>query len=123
MANTGWIKIHRKILDNKGYHQEPFCRNMAWIDLILLANHEPNYFRFRGIKVDVKRGQTGCGIETFCLRWQWSRGKVERFLKELERDGMIVRQKSNTTTLLSICKYEEYQENNKANNKASSNPV
>lgn len=119
MANNGWIKIHRKILDTKGYHQEPFCRNMAWIDLLLLANHEPNFFRFRGVRVDVKRGQTGYGIETFCLRWSWSRGKVERFLQELEKDGMIVRQKNNRTTLISIIKYDEYQTDSKAKRKAN----
>lgn len=119
MANSGWIKIHRKILDTKGYHQESFCRNMAWIDLILLANHEPNFFRFRGIRVDVKRGQTGVSIDTFCLRWKWSRGKVERFLKELEKDERIVRQKTNVTTLISILNYNQYQENSKAKSKAS----
>jgi hypothetical protein len=117
----GWIKVHRKIQDTVGYFAEPFCRNMAWIDLLLLANHEDNFFRFRGIRVDVKRGQTGVSIETFCDRWKWSRGKTERWLKELEKDKKIVRQKDNVTTLISILNYSQYQDNDKASDKASSN--
>ena len=116
----GWIKIHRKIQDTSGYFAEPFCRNMAWIDLLLLANHEDNFFFFFGIRIDVKRGQTGVVIETFCTRWKWSRGKVERFLKELELDNKIVRQKNNITTLISIINYSQYQDNDKAESKANS---
>lgn len=117
----GWVKIHRKIQDTNGYFAEPFCRNMAWIDLLLLANHEDNFFRCRGIRVDVKRGQTGMGIDSFCERWKWSRGKVERFLKELEKDLKIIRQKNNVTTVLSIVNYGQYQDSDKANSKASDN--
>lgn len=117
----GWIKVHRKIQDTVGYFAEPFCRNMAWVDLLLLANHEDNFFRFRGIRVDVKRGQTGVSIETFCDRWKWSRGKTERWLKELEKDKKIVRQKTNITTLISVLNYSQYQDNDKASDKASSN--
>lgn len=115
----GWIKVHRKIQDTVGYFAEPFCRNMAWIDLLLLANHDDNFFRFRGIRVDVKRGQTGVNIETFCDRWKWSRGKTERWLKELERDKKIIRQKTNITTLISIINYSQYQDSDKADGKAS----
>lgn len=118
--NSGWIKLHRKIMENPSYHTEPFCRNMAWIDLLLLANHETGYFRVRGIKVTVKRGQVGFGIEKLGQRWGWSRGKVERYLTELEQDGQIVRQKNNVTTLLSIVSYEDYQGDSKADYTADS---
>ncbi len=117
--DLGWIKLHRKIQDSVGYFSEPFCRNMAWIDLILLANHEYNYFVFRGIQVNIERGQTGYGVEKFCERWKWSRGKVERFLKSLEKENKIVRQKNNVTTLISIVNYHFYQDSGKANSKAS----
>jgi len=126
----GWVSIHRKIMDKHDYFSEPFCRNMAWIDLVLLANHEKNFFRCRGVKVEVKRGQIGYGIEKISLRWKWSRGKVERWMKELEKDNQIVRQKNNITTLISIVNYNKYQDgdnadnktNSKANGKANSKP-
>ena len=111
----GWIKIHRCLLENSIYNCEPFDRTHAWIDLLLLANHKEGYFYKRGIRVDVKEGQVGYDIDSLSRRWKWSRGKVERFLKSLENDQNIVRQKNNVTTLISIVKYKEYQTNDNAN--------
>lgn len=115
---AGWVKIHRKIMESNGYFSEPFCRNMAWVDLIILANHDDNFFRARGIRIDVKRGQVGYGLEELSKRWKWSRGKAERFLRELENTNTVVRQKSNITTLITIVNYDEYQSGDKANSKA-----
>ena len=112
----GWVKIHRQIMDNPNYLSEPFCRNMAWVDLILLANHDDNSFRCRGILVKVKRGQIGYTSENLAERWKWSRGKVLRYLTELQKRGQIVQQKNNVTTLISIIKYEIYQSSGTANN-------
>lgn len=105
----GWIKLHRKIIETDGYFSEPFCRNMAWVDLLLLANHEENFFRVRGVRVDVMRGQCGYSEDTLGKRWKWSRGKVRRFLNDLESDKKIVQQKSRVINLITIIKYEDYQ--------------
>ena len=107
------------MMDNPLYHSEPFNRTHAWIDLLLLANSNDNFFYKRGIRVNIQRGQIGHDADTLAKRWKWSRGKVERYLTMLESDGMIVRQKSNVTTLISICKYDDYQANDKANSKAN----
>lgn len=117
---SGWIKLHRKITDNPLYFSEPFNRSMAWIDMILLANHCDNFFFKRGIRVDISIGQIGYDLDTLGKRWKWSRGKVERFMQMLENDKQIVRQKTNVTTLISIVNYKEYQCDNKPNSKANS---
>lgn len=119
---SGWIKIHRQLMENPLYHSEPFNRTHAWIDLLLLANHKENFFYKRGIRVDVGCGQVGHDVDTLAKRWKWSRGKVERFLNQLENDNMIARQKNNVTTLISISKYADYQEDDKANSKPNSKP-
>jgi len=62
------------------------------------------------------RGQVGYDVESLAKRWQWSRGKVEHFFIMLEMDRQIIRHKSNVTTLISICKYNVYQDGSKANN-------
>jgi hypothetical protein len=111
---SGWVKLHRSILENPLYFSEDFNRTHAWIDLILLANHKEGFFFKRGIRVDVKRGQVGYDLDSLGKRWGWSRGKVERFLTMLENDGQIVRQKNNVTSLISISKYEDYQSDDKA---------
>lgn len=114
----GWIKLYRKIFNNPGYHSEKFCRNMAWIDLLLLANHEPNFFYKRGIRVDVNIGQIGYDMDTLAKRWKWSRNKIERWFRELEKDKQIVRQKNNVTTLITIVNYSTYQGNGNTEGKA-----
>lgn len=119
---SGWIKLHRKITDNPLYFSEPFTRSMAWVDMLLIANHTDNFFFKRGIRVDIKTGQIGYDLDTLSKRWKWSRGKVERFLQMLEKDEQIVRQKTNVTTLISIVNYKEYQTDDKANRKANDKP-
>jgi hypothetical protein len=120
--SNGYILLHRKIMQNKFYGCEPFCRTMAWIDLLLLANHDDNTFYARGIQVNVKRGQTAYAVETLAAKWRWSRGKVNRFLNALKTEGQIDTQKTNVTTLITILNYSQYQTNGKANVKASSTP-
>ena len=116
----GWIKLHRKIVDNPYYFSEPFTRSQAWVDLLILANHKVGYFYKRGIKVTVEIGQVGYDLDSLGKRQKWSRGKVERFINELETDKQIVRQKTNVTTLLSIVNYKSYQTDSKAESKPNS---
>ena len=112
---SGWIKLHRKISDNPLWHQEPFTRGQAWVDLILLANHTAGFIRARGVRVDLERGQCGWSEVKLAKRWQWSRGKVKRFINELEIDQQIVQQKNNVTSLITIVNYNDYQSDGTAN--------
>lgn len=116
----GWIKLHRKIVDNPYYFSEKFTRSQAWIDLLIIANHKEGYFFKRGVKVIVKRGQCGYDVDSLAKRWSWSRGKASRFISDLEMDKQIVRQKNNVTTLITILNYEEYQGCDKADSNTSS---
>lgn len=106
----GWIKIHRNITENPMYFSEPFTRMQAWIDLLMVANYRDSVIYVRGNKVDVKRGQIAKSQDFFATRWKWSRGKVIRFLDELQKCGQIVQQKSNVITLISVVNYEYYQQ-------------
>lgn len=92
------------------YFSEPFTRMQAWIDLLLVANYRDSVIYVRGNKVDVKRGQIAKSQDFFATRWKWSRGKVIRFLDELQKCGQIVQQKSNVITLISVVNYEYYQQ-------------
>jgi hypothetical protein len=107
----GWIKIHRKIMENPMYFSEPFTRMQAWIDLLLLANRKDGYYYVRGNKIIVHRGKVGMSEVSLSKRWKWSRSKVSRFLKDLENEQQIEQQKNSVTTLISIINYDEYQQN------------
>lgn len=118
--SSGWIKIHRKLTDSEGYFSEPFCRNMAWVDLLILANHKAGLIRKRGVRVELKRGDIGMGSRELADRWKWSRGKVLRFLDELERDNQIVQQKNNITNCITIVNYAEHQDSDTADSTTDS---
>ena len=104
----GWICIYRAIEEDPMYFAEPFTRMQAFIDLILITNHERTVFFKRGIKITVERGQTVRSEDELALRWKWSRGKVRRFL-ELENDTKIVQQKTRLCNCISIVNYDKYQ--------------
>ena len=107
--STGWIRLHRQIQDNPLWTCEAFTRGQAWVDLLLLANHSESFFYKRDIKISVKRGQVGRSEVELADRWKWSRSKVRKFLKDLEKEQQLTQQKSNVTQLLTINNYEEYQ--------------
>lgn len=109
MDQNGWIKLHRSVLDDDLYFSEPFTRMMAWIDILLFANHKPNAFYIRGNKIEVGRGQFARSETGLATRWRWSRNKIRTFLALLEKDGKIVQQKNNPLSLYTVLNYDQYQ--------------
>lgn len=107
---SGWIKLYRSIQDNDLWLAEPFSKGQAWADLILSANHKPGIFWVRQVQINLERGQLGLSEITFSKRWKWSRGKVRRYLAMLENRGMIVQQKTPVTSVITICNYSTYQQ-------------
>lgn len=110
---VGWIKLHRQLLHHQLWQELPFDRARAWVDLLLLANFADSMIRKRGIKVEVRRGQVGLSERELAERWGWSRGKVRRFLNELETVQQIEPQnepqKNNVTSLITITNFDRYQ--------------
>ena len=107
---SGWVKIYRKIQNNPLWTSEKFTRGQAWVDMILLANHDYTFFYKRGVKVDIERGQLARSEVELADRWKWSRNKVRKFLKDLENEQQIEQQKTNVTQIVTIINYDEYQE-------------
>ena len=106
---SGWIKLHRQLQENSLWLSEPFSRGQAWVDLMMLANHKQGFVRVRGQRIDVGVGCVARAQKTLAERWKWSKGKVVRFLKELESDGQIEQQTSHDFNVIRLCNYEEYQ--------------
>ena len=104
-----YFKVNRSLLNSERWLSETFTRGQAWVDLFGLAQHKNTYFRIRGIRVEVQRGQLAYSELTLSKRWGWSRNKTRKFLKELENDGNIEQQKNNLTTIISIVKYDFWQ--------------
>lgn len=107
----GWICIHRKIQDNIIWNDKPFNRGAAWIDLLMLANHEDKKIIFNGSVVEVKRGEKITSLRKLSERWGWSITKTKKFLNLLSDEKMINYKSDSKKTVYSIVNYEVYQDN------------
>ena len=75
----GWIKIHRQIQNCLIWDDKPFNMASAWIDLLLLANHEDKETIFDKKPILVKRGQRITSVRELSSRWGWGKDKTLRF--------------------------------------------
>lgn len=107
---TGWIRLHRKIVESELYFTERFTKTQAWIDLLLLANHKPRTIFIRGVEVQLNSGELAYSMQTLSKRWEWNERTVKQFLNWLENRQMIQTRISNVTTIISIVKYTNYQQ-------------
>lgn len=112
MAQKGWIALHREITENWIWKDsEPFDKRSAWIDLLLMVNHEDRKILFDGQLITVKRGQKITSLQKLSKRWKWSINKVKRFLRLLEQDNMILLKiETAKGTALTIVNYSLYQD-------------
>ena len=106
----GWIKLHRKLTDNPLWKCEKFTRGQAWVDLLLLANHEYGYFYLRNHKIEIQRGQVGYSQLKLAKRWKWSRNKTKKFLNDMEKEQQLIQQQSKSTSIITIINYRLYQQ-------------
>ncbi|MBU1019491.1 hypothetical protein KJ764_06010 [Patescibacteria group bacterium] len=108
--HRGWIKIHRKIMDSK-YHflnsNREATRYEAWIDLIMIANHEDKWWN----GVMCERGEIVYAQDWYAKRWGWHKSKVRRWFRDLEKEGSLIKENLTKTTRITIVKYEDYQNN------------
>ena len=107
----GWVKISRTILDNFLWTSEkPFDDRSAWIDLILLMNHEDGAFQTkRGEIVKVPRGSHFTSIRKLAERWHWSKSRVDRYIGTLIDAKMVTQSRTQSGTLLNLVNYSNYQ--------------
>jgi hypothetical protein len=105
---AGWIKIHRDIATHWIFQDE--CKFKWWIDLLLMASYEDNKQLVGDRLVEIKRGQMIVSLSFLSKRWGKAKGTILKFLELLESDHMIDRCTDRKVTILTICKYESYQE-------------
>lgn len=107
----GWIPLHRSIQECVLWESEdPFDIRSAWIDLLLLANHEDKRVVFDGKAITIGAGQRVTSLYYLANRWHWSRGRVRRYLDLLENEGMITRISDNRKTTITIVNYRVYND-------------
>ena len=112
----GYILLWRSIRDHWIWNNdEPFTYRCAWIDLILMANHEDTKIQIRGEVIPVHAGQKWTSIRNLAKLWHWSENRVRRFLKLLKKDGMIEVDRHTYGTLLTLVNYRSFADGRHTN--------
>lgn len=112
--NDGWIKLHRKLKEKAYYKKPPYI--FLWIHLLLSANHKPKEFMWNGTIILVKQGQLITGRKELALQTGIKESTVERILKLLENEHQIEQQKTTKYRLITIVKWEDYQNSDSKKN-------
>lgn len=115
--DRGWISLHRKIIDSKVF-ADPYNLKV-WVWCLTKANHKTRYVEMRTGKgsttLTIRRGQFLFGRNTAAEILSMSPSTVRRRMKFLETEGMISLNVDNQYSLVTICNYEDYQnEKNKS---------
>ena len=119
----GWISLYRSVRHNWIYTSEPFDKFHAFVDLIFRAQYEDAKVLIKGQLIELKKGQLLVGTDTLSKEWQWSRGKVLRFLKLLEQDEIISLDGTALGTVVTIENYSKYQDKQTPNGTALGTPL
>lgn len=124
--NNGWFRVERSQWGSKVLktNEERF----AWADLLSLFNYkDEEIFLVKTQKnTTIHAGQLFTSTRHLSSRWQWQRGRVDRFIFKLERANWIAIYRDTNGTILTLLKSSENaterandSANNQANNRAT----
>jgi hypothetical protein len=107
---AGYIKLHRGWHDSDQFTNEPYCERAAWCWLLTNAAWKDTTQRnHKGEVVPVSRGQYHTSFRALAGQWGWSIKRVRTFLKVLEKCNAAGTAGGQAGTVITICKYDEYQ--------------
>jgi DNA-binding transcriptional MerR regulator len=112
---SGWIKIHRKFLDWQWFEKSEAVH--LFIYLLLKANHKDSQWQ----GVDIKRGQFISSLGKISTDTGISLQSIRTLLNKFEKTNEIELKSTNKFTIVTICKYECYQDENEETNKQLTN--
>jgi hypothetical protein len=102
----GWIKLHRKFLDWEWWDDPNTVRTFLY--LLLKSNHKEK--KHKGTLI--LRGQHRTGIAEISAGTSLSFQQTRTAISKLKTTNEITTKSTNRGTLITICKYKEYQQNN-----------
>jgi biotin operon repressor len=115
---SGWIKLHRRLLEWEWYNDHNTFR--LYIHILLKANYETK--GWRGIVIE--RGQLVTSIPSLVKETGLSAQSVRTSLNRLKSTGELTDKVTNKFRLLTVVKYEEYQsEDYKLTDKVTDKPT
>lgn len=110
MNDTGWISLYRKFMEWEWYTDANTMR--LFLHLLLKANHQDGNWQGKTIK----RGQVVTGRKSLSNELKISEQAIRTSLNKLKMTNEITIETTNKFSIITIEKYDVYQDNQKENN-------
>ena len=114
MSGRYWME--RGWMNHPAFRGERYTRAQAWLWLIENAAWKPCKVLVDGKIITLSRGQLSYSTRYLAGAWDWSKSRVDRFLKNLVAETMVNTRCSKTGTasgtaqnVITICNYDRYQ--------------
>jgi len=115
----GWIELHRKFITWEWFHDSKMVH--LFIYILLSANYTEKQWQ----GVIIKRGQLLTGLNSLSKNTSISVQSLRTCLSKLEKTGELTIKSTNKYSIITVCKYDDYQplngETNKQTNKQLTN--
>lgn len=105
---SGFITLHREAFSHPLLKDGERFR--AWFWMVSMACWKPTKFDVAGKIITLERGQFCTSRSELSKAFNWSPSAVERFLTRLETEQMIGREAGQGKTVITICNYGKYQD-------------
>lgn len=106
---AGTVNIARDLWDDPTFKDAEMSQREAWVWMIAEASWKQRSKRVGSAELCLERGQLAASLRFLASAWMWSEARVRRYLDMLENRHMIQRKTDAGVTVISICKYDEYQ--------------
>jgi hypothetical protein len=106
---SGTVNISRNIWHDTAFKVEPFSEREAFMWMVMEASYKGREKRVGNVVVQLNRGQLATSVRFMCVAWDWSKSRVDRFLKRLEKRDMIGTVSGTGINVITVFNYDEYQ--------------
>ena len=115
MANEGFIKLYRKMLEWGWYDDGP--TKDVFIHLLLIASYEDKFYR----GITLERGQVVATASEISKQTGLSRQQIRTAISKLISTSEVTTSKKGNFTVFTINNYADYQATNHVSNQPSTN--
>lgn len=120
MAHVGFLKLHRRTLDNPTVMKDADYLAI-WMWLLMEAKFAPVDANFGGERITLQPGQLITGRKKLAQIMKCSEAKVQRVLSCYESEQMIEQQTNRQGRLITILSWDKYQVNEQPNEQRVNN--
>jgi len=119
--NNGWIKIHRKILENPIFSSEKGFR--IWVWCLLKAGHQERDIYLGNEKIHLKAGEFIFGRGSASEQLGIKESTIRNWINTLKKDRYIDIKPTNKYSLIKVINWKQYQDNEQVDGQQSKNKV